>query len=127
VDAATVNRVVALVIGVVVCLLCAIRAVRAETCSRRLALTGLACAVAVLPLAAIAFLTGSVQKPTAFIAGGILCVLAGTSAVFFALRAKAAKAKDGGTGNVAPAAALVLGVAGGLLGVWMIVLPSSVP
>jgi hypothetical protein len=127
VDTATVNRVVALLIGVVVCLFCSIRAVRAEQRSRRLALTGLACAVAVLPLVAGAFLTGSVDKPLAFIVAGILCVLAGMTAVLFALRAKAAKAKDGGTGNVTPAAALVLGVAGSLFGLWLIALPASRP
>jgi hypothetical protein len=125
-DPETRSRLVPLILGVAVCVLCGIRAIKADMRSRRLALTGLACAAAVLPIAAAAFLVGSAGRPEVFVAAGLLAVVDGMVAVSFALRAKAAKRIDGGTGNVTPAAALVLGIAGGLLGVWMIALPPAV-
>jgi hypothetical protein len=123
----TQDRLVALALGIAVCALCVIRAIYAETRSRRLALTGLACAVAVLPLAAGAFLAGTAERSEVFVLAGVLVVCAGLAAVVFSLRAKAAKKIDSGTGNVAPAAALVLGIAGGLLGAWLIAHPASGP
>jgi hypothetical protein len=122
VDPITRDRLVLLLAGVALCVLCAVRAASAEPRSRRLALAGLACAVAVLPFVAGAFLIGRAENPAAFVLAGVLAVATGAIAVLLALRAKAAKKLDGGTGNVAPAAALVLGIAGSLLGLWLIAL-----
>lgn len=119
-DPITRDRLVLLLAGVALCVLCAVRAARAEPRSRRLALASLACAVAVLPIVAGAFLIGRAESPAGFIVAGVLAVAVGGVAIGLSLRAKAAKKLDGGTGNVAPAAALVLGVAGSLLGLWMI-------
>lgn len=121
-DPVTRDRLGLLIAGVALCVLCAVRAVRAEPRSRRLALAGLACAVMVLPFVAGAFLIGRAENPAAFIVTGVLAVATGAGAVLLALRAKSERKRDGGTGNVAPAAALVLGVAGSLLGLWLIAL-----
>jgi hypothetical protein len=96
---------------------------RAEVRSRRLALTAVACAVSVLPLAAAAFLAGSAERQFVFVGAGLLAVVAGVAAMVLALRAKRAKAKDGGTGNITTAAALVLGIACAVLGFGVAVVP----
>ncbi len=120
-----VGRLVPLLVGLGFCALCAMRALRAEQRSRRLALAGMACAVTVLPIAAGAFLLGSAERPAVFGVAGLFAVVAGMAAVVLALRAKGAKQTDRGVGSVTPAAALVLGIAGGLLGVWLIAFPPA--
>jgi hypothetical protein len=122
----TVARLTPLIVGVVISLIFAISAMRAEVRSRRLARTGLACAVSVLPLAGAAFLAGSAERQFVFVGAGLLAVVGGVAAMVLAVRARIAKTKDGGTGNLTPAVALVLGVLGTVLGCSLAAIPFAV-
>jgi hypothetical protein len=123
VDPELIGSLLAFLITAALCAGCVLRARTATPRSRRLAGLALACGLVVLPALTLLAAARGPEGKVIFIALGAAVIGAELMAGALAVRSLRARRTDGGTARATPAAALVLSVLGGFMGLGMVLFP----